>query len=114
MGPDNAMKAKLRPPMDEEQIDQRAAEILHLLGDPNYLSTDLKTRAAREEIRFILSIQLEIGDPKETPIEDTLVVWRDEVTEPVPVADLVFPIQNVIDAKKDFADWLAFFSVEPC
>ena len=53
MGPDNAMKAKLRPPMDEEQIDQRAAEILHLLGDPNYLSTDLKTRAAREEIRFI-------------------------------------------------------------
>jgi hypothetical protein len=94
--------------MDEEQIHQRAAEILHLLGDPNYLSTDLKTRAAREETRFILSIQLEIDDPQETPIEDTLVVWRDEVTEPIPVADLVFPVQNVTDAKRDFADRLAF------
>jgi hypothetical protein len=108
LGPENAMKFKLTPPMDVEQIHRRAAELLHLLGDPNYLGTDLKTRAAREEIHFVLSIQLETNDQQETPIEDTLVEWREEVSKAIPVADLVFPIQNVTDARRDFADRLAF------
>jgi hypothetical protein len=108
LGPDGAMKMKLTPPMDGDQVHRRAAQILHLLGDPNYLSNDLKTCAAREEISFILSIQLETDDEQETPIEDTLVEWREEVSKPIPVADLVFPIQDVTDAKRDFADRLAF------
>lgn len=108
LGPERAMKLKLAPEMDEESFLERAAEVVHLADDSDYLATDLKARAAGEQIRFTLFIQLESDDPEKTPIEDALVEWQEEVSQPTAVADLIFPIQKVTNAAKDIADQISF------
>jgi catalase len=107
LGPDNAMKMKLTPSINEETIHQRAAEIWHLVEDPNYLAADLKARA-HEQISFTLSIQLESKNPEQTPIEDALAEWKEEVSPFIEVADLVFPRQPMTDVSKQIAEELAF------
>lgn len=108
LGPDRAVKFKLSPALDQDGIFRRAAELFPMLHDPNFLAADLKARAAQEEIRFTLSLQLESDDQEQTPVENTLVEWTEEASEPVPVADLVFPRQQVTDAANALADRMAF------
>ena len=55
--------------------------------DPNYLSTEAARRLADGDIRFELCVQRYV-DEDSTPIEDTSVVWSEQVSPVVPVAVL--------------------------
>ena len=68
-----------------------------LQGD--YLRRDLVHRLAAGPLSFTLSVQLE-RSPDTTPIENTLVEWREDDTPSIPVADLVLAGErNDIDAQ---------------
>jgi catalase len=108
LGQDQAMKLKLAPAMEQEKILERAAELVHLLTDRNYLGDDLRKRAATEQIRFIMSVQLATEDLNATPIEDALVEWSEEISKPIPVADLVLSVQSVTEARKELVEGLQF------
>ena len=53
----------------------------------DYLRRDLLHRLARAPVRFTLSVQLE-KSPEATPIENTLIEWKEADSPSLPVADL--------------------------
>ena len=53
----------------------------------DYLRRDLLHRLAKAPLRFTLSVQLE-KSAESTPIEDTLVEWKETDSPSLPVADL--------------------------
>jgi Animal haem peroxidase/Catalase len=55
--------------------------------DPEYLAKEAALRLARGDIVFELCIQRFV-DRKKTPIEDTSIEWKADVSPPVPVATL--------------------------
>jgi hypothetical protein len=67
-------------------LAQHAPEASPLHAD--YLRRDLLHRLAAAPVRYTLSVQLE-RSADETPIENTLVEWKEADTPSVPVADLV-------------------------
>ena len=74
-------------------IEERIARwfALHAPGasplHSDYLRRDLLHRLAKAPLRFTLSVQLE-KSAESTPIEDTLVEWKETDTPSLPVADL--------------------------
>jgi hypothetical protein len=60
----------------------------------DYLRRDLLRRLAAAPLRFTLSVQLE-KSPAATPIEDTLVEWKETDSQSLPVADLELDRQSV-------------------
>jgi hypothetical protein len=55
--------------------------------DPNYLRADLINRLEHGPLKYTLSVQLE-QDAASTPIENTLVEWKEVDSPSIPVADL--------------------------
>jgi zinc transporter ZupT len=62
-------------------------------GDAQFLSTELRGRLAKGDVRYTLCVQPFV-DEKTTPIEDTAVEWTERVSPPVPVAVLTIPKQE--------------------
>lgn len=54
---------------------------------PDYLRRDLLHRLGRAPLRYALSVQLE-KDPAKTPVENTLIEWKEIDSPSIPVADL--------------------------
>jgi hypothetical protein len=61
----------------------------------NYLREDLAA-AAKSETCFTFYVQFQV-DPEQTPIENASVRWDEELSPPVPVADVVMPPQELAD-----------------
>jgi catalase len=61
---------------------------------PDYLRRDLLHRLERAPLRYTLSVQLE-KDPNSTPIENTLVEWKESDSPSIPVADLELVRQSI-------------------
>jgi catalase len=65
----------------------------------DYLRRDLLHRLSAAPLRFTLSVQLE-QSPESTPIENTLVEWREDDAPSVPIADLVLARESTdVDAE---------------
>jgi Animal haem peroxidase len=62
--------------------------------DPAYLSHEIAQRLSAGDVRFELCIQRYV-DAKLTPIEDTAVEWREDVSPPVPVAVLTLSRRDI-------------------
>jgi hypothetical protein len=71
---------------------------------PDYLREDL-TDAAKADVCFRFYVQFQ-ADAEETPIENSSIRWDEELSVPVPVAEVVMPAQEL--AATDFCDGLAF------
>lgn len=69
----------------ERWFDAHRPEASPLQSD--YLRRDLLHRLGRLPLRYTLSVQLE-KDPTRTPIENTLVEWKEIDSPSIPVADL--------------------------
>ncbi|MFI7706574.1 peroxidase family protein [Nonomuraea sp. NPDC049480] len=63
-------------------------------SDPDYLSREISTRLAGEDVVFELCVQ-RYEDPRSTPIEDGAADWREEDAPVVPVARLTIPRQDL-------------------
>ena len=118
LGPNRAMKFNVRPSEDtppasddalreagghrsfldhlgdlgdklEHQFDRwrENAEAAAATVDPDYLTKELQDRLRRGPIRFVFSVQLEM-DERTTPIENTLVEWKESDSPSIPIADL--------------------------
>jgi len=118
LGPNRAMKFNVRPSEDtppanddvlrkagghhsfldrladlgdelEHQLDRwrDRAEALAAKVDPDYLTKELQGRLRAGPIRFVFSVQLE-KDEQTTPIENTLVEWKESDSPSIPIADL--------------------------
>jgi hypothetical protein len=74
-------------------LAQHAPEASPLHAD--YLRRDLLHRLAAAPLRYTLSVQLEISAAA-TPIENTLVEWKETDTPSTPVADLVFDRESIV------------------
>ena len=70
------------------------ASLLHA----DYLRRDLLHRLGHGPVRYTLSVQLE-KDPQRTPIENTLVEWKESESPSIPVADLEFVRESLQDAE---------------
>jgi hypothetical protein len=70
-----------------EQLFERA-EAGASKVDADYLRKELHERLQRAPIRFVFSVQLE-KDAETTPIENTLVEWKESDSSSIPVAELV-------------------------
>ena len=64
----------------------------------DYLRRDLLHRLRHAPLRYTLSVQLE-KDPQRTPIEHTLVEWKESDSPSIPVADLEFVRESLQDAE---------------
>ena len=64
----------------------------------DYLRRDLLHRLGHAPIRYALSVQLE-KDPHRTPIENTLVEWKESDSPSIPVADLEFVRESLQDTE---------------
>ena len=64
----------------------------------DYLRRDLLHRLGHGPIRYTLSVQLE-KDPHRTPIENTLVEWKESESPSIPVADLEFVRESLQDTE---------------
>jgi hypothetical protein len=130
LGPRQAMKFNVRPSEDAAAVEidhdlrQEAAKHQSFLAglgdkledhlehwrerveagasklDSNYLTKELQDRLRRGPIRFVFSVQLE-KDERTTPIENTLVEWKESDSPSIPVADLVLDRDVGTDACKD-------------
>ncbi|GAA1643776.1 LodA/GoxA family CTQ-dependent oxidase [Actinoplanes couchii] len=84
---------------------------------PGYLAThpvakevlhDLATRLARDEYRFTLSVQVRT-DPDRMPLDKATVLWPEDVSPYVPIADLVLARQDVsARGQAEYGQALAF------
>jgi hypothetical protein len=111
LGAHQAVKLTLKavdPPTDLEVDD----------GDPDYLRVTLREHAAKG-LRFRLYVQFQVN-PEDTPIECAAVVWEEEVSPLVPVADLVFPPQDIdepwratFNRKLSFNPWHSLVAHQP-
>lgn len=74
--PQESFKAdeSLRPPGEKED-------------ESNYLRQDLKARVQQGDIKYNFYVQLQT-DPNKTPIENSLVEWKEEDSMPIPVGEL--------------------------
>lgn len=63
-------------------------------ADPTYLATDLATRLKSGEARFRFMVQLRTV-PERMPLDEATVVWPEDLSPPVHVADLVIPMQDI-------------------
>jgi len=71
---------------------------------PDYLRDDLAAAAKGETcMRFYVQFQV---DAEETPIENASIRWDEELSVPVPVAEVVMPAQELADPA--FCDGLVF------
>ncbi|MGZ5280482.1 MAG: hypothetical protein ACXWC9_11090 [Pseudobdellovibrionaceae bacterium] len=59
----------------------------------NYLGIDLLNRVKRGPVKFIFSVQLE-KDENSTPIENTLIEWKENDSPSIPVAELILDQQD--------------------
>ncbi|HEX7191771.1 MAG TPA: LodA/GoxA family CTQ-dependent oxidase, partial [Thermoanaerobaculia bacterium] len=60
----------------------------------NYLALDLTNRLRRGEARFRFMVQLQTND-REMPVDKATVRWSEDKSEPVHVATLILPRQDV-------------------
>lgn len=74
-------------------------------SSPDYLKEDLALAAKNDGVCFRLFVQFQV-DPEATPIENASLVWDEELSVPVPVAEVVMPKQEL--AAQDFCDGLVF------
>lgn len=63
-------------------------------NDPSYLAADLAERLRAGEARFKFMVQLRT-DPAAMPLDEATVPWPEKLSEPIHVADLVLPMQDV-------------------
>ena len=87
-GPTLAVRYLLRPSPDTTPAPSPPDD------DPNYLSTEASHRLARGDVRMELCIQPYVSEAS-TPIEDTAVAWRDQVSPPQVVAVLTIGRRDV-------------------
>lgn len=90
LGPNKAMKFTFIPVQKNEP---RLFDITDM--GKNYLRKELAERLSKNQVKYILALQLEI-DAIKTPIENNLVEWKVEDSPVIPVAELVFEKQNII------------------
>ena len=99
-GKDRYCKYKLEPeqPADgEPPIDVK-----------NYLADDLALRLRAGEARFRFMVQLQ-KDPKTMPLDAATVRWSESESEPIHVATLILPRQNVTAlGQANYGENLAF------
>lgn len=63
-------------------------------SDPTYLAVDLATRLKAGEAGFRFMVQLRTV-PDRMPLDEATVVWPEDLSPPVHVADLILPAQDV-------------------
>ena len=63
-------------------------------ADPTYLATDLTTRLKVGEARFRFMVQLRTA-PDCMPLDEATVVWPEDLSPPIHVADLVISEQDI-------------------
>lgn len=63
-------------------------------ADPTYLAADLATRLKAGEARFRFMVQLRTA-PDRMPLDEATVVWSEDLSPPIHVADLVIPAQDI-------------------
>lgn len=90
-----AVKYTFRPAKKEEKKAIRPNK-----KDPNFLRNDLAARLKKENLVFDFLVQFYI-DEKSTPIEDTSILWKPEVTQFVKVARLTIPKCDLNEPSSD-------------
>lgn len=76
--------------------------------DPNYLANDLARRLRQGEARFKFMIQLRT-DTKSMPLDKATVRWSEEESQPIHVATLILPQQDVMAlGQSSYGENLAF------
>ncbi|WP_198153655.1 LodA/GoxA family CTQ-dependent oxidase [Catenuloplanes japonicus] len=74
----------------------------------DYLAVDLASRLARDEYRFTLSVQLRTA-PDRMPLDQATVLWPEDLSAYMPIADLVLDRQDVnARGQADYGQALAF------
>jgi hypothetical protein len=84
---DRFVKYKLSPTLS-------AAELAGPPADPSYLAADLHTRLKASEARFVFALQFQT-DASRMPLDRATVAWSEEESPPVPVAELILPMQDL-------------------
>jgi hypothetical protein len=84
---DRFVKYKLSPTVS-------AAELTGPPADPSYLATDLHERLNASEARFVFALQFQT-DASRMPLDRATVAWSEEECPPVPVAELILPMQDL-------------------
>src|SRR6185436_17752131 len=93
-----AVKYKLVP---EQDVDSVAPTDV-----PNYLALDLANRLRGSEARFRFLVQFRKGS---MPIDEATVPWSEEESEPIQVATLILPRQDVTaNGQGGYGENLAF------
>ncbi|MBE1551833.1 catalase [Mycobacterium sp. OAS707] len=101
LGSDYVVKYKLTPPIEDAPLTQTPS-------DRDYLGADLAARLKSGDARFALTVQIQT-DPATMPIDDATVPWNEAQSQPIEVADLLLPRQNITAAgQAQFAENLAF------
>lgn len=105
-GDDRFVKYKLSPP---------AVSVGLIPDDPDYLATDLSRRLYAGEARFKFMIQLRCGqegipeDKQTMPLDRATVRWEESESEPIWVATLVLPRQDIrTPGQGEYVDGLSF------
>lgn len=86
-GPNEYVKYKLEPVFYLDPPN-------HSPNDPSYLANDLISRLKVSEARFRFMIQLRT-DPERMPLDEATVVWPEDLSLPIHVADIIIPIQDI-------------------
>jgi hypothetical protein len=92
-GPDQYAKYKLTPLVGAG--DKTPTNVPN--EDPSYLHADLRQRLLTADASFVFSIQLRT-DADHMPLDQATVRWNESASQPVPVATLTLPRQD-IDAR---------------
>lgn len=109
LGPGQSMRINIKPAADETSLLEHTLEIIHKIGDRDFLRHDFKSRAEHHRITFEFCVQLERKDkPELTPIENTLIEWKEWDSPSIPVAHLSFEAQQVSDERREYVDTLPF------
>jgi len=88
-GDDAYVKYKLEPVLVEDPPQEAPT-------DPTYLAADLLKRLNAGEARFRFMVQLRTV-PEVMPLDQATVVWPEDLSPPIHVADLVIPAQDIAD-----------------
>ena len=86
-GPETYAKYKLEPTLS---VDAPTGPP----RDPSYLAADLRARLRNGEARFRFMLQLRTV-PDRMPLDEATVVWPEELSQPVHVADLILSAQDI-------------------
>jgi hypothetical protein len=103
-GPDRHVKYRLAP------AGRSGAPVPGLsTDDPDYLHDDLRARLLDAGAAFHFFVQFAVGDEEQTPIDRATKRWDERVSEPVHVATLRFPRQDVdAEGQAEYGENLAF------